>query len=362
MELIINRLSNPLLTRTHKLPYYPTDDKVFLDFINRRHIPNNILYLAMINGLVGLIKYLKREPFNMLYDEDYRIFPVARELYKGNFQILNSLSKKRQSKIKNNQLYFDVIMGYGSFEDVKYLIDSGAAEPLSVRQQGIDIAAKNGNLKMIILLEQNGLLTVTQDTIDKAAFGGNVDLIKWLNNRENNKLSIREIVMDYVIGDGKLEMVKWFIEHYKNIGHEPVKFNQKNIEMAIKNGHFEMVKWIFEQDEQLNFPINKWYVNITVGNGHLDMLKWFIRKSKKYIHIFSLSDINQSNINNAAGNGHIEMVKYLHEKQIIYVDQKGVDKAAQSGYLEMVKYLLKDKELKLNIPDNMKLIFDNFYF
>ncbi len=56
------------------------------------------------------------------------------------------------------------------------------------------------------------------------------------------------------------------------------------------------------------------------------------------------------------------MVKYLHKEFELKVDQNGIKWAAGNGHMEMVKYLLKKSpNLKLNVPEIMEIIFDNFF-
>ncbi len=184
---------------------------------------------------------------------------------------------------------------------------------------------------------------IPEDIADLAARKGIFGLVKYLNNKglEVGKNGINEAA-----GNGHLEMVKYL---HKKFGLE---VDQDGIYWAAGHGHLEMVKYLVRELGELSS--DQIDIDWTAENGHLEMVK--------YLHKEFNLKVGQNGIEWTPGNGHIEMVKYLIKEFGLKVDQRGINWAAGNGHIEMVQYLIKEFGLKLKVPEDMRIIFDNFYY
>ncbi len=67
MELIVSRLNNNLISRKYNNYTSPIESTLFVDFIIKKKLIYDIIDLAIYNGHLGLVKYLKRKCFD--FDE-----------------------------------------------------------------------------------------------------------------------------------------------------------------------------------------------------------------------------------------------------------------------------------------------------
>ncbi len=136
--------------------------------------------------------------------------------------------------------------------------------------------------------------------------------------------------------------------------------------LSSRSDNLEMIKYLFENYNSIKYwddyddvlpgyiiPILKSAIII----GNVEMFRYF---HEKYPNVVIN---NNEGILNAALNGHLDMFKYLVKTYNLQVSELNLQSAAKNGHLEIVKYILKiSPNLKLIVDDEMKLIFDVFYF
>jgi len=163
--------------------------------------------------------------------------------------------------------------------------------------------------------------------------------------------------LDNAADGGQFEIIEW-IQNERRKGLKPLKISQVGLSSSAGNGHIDMVEYIINQQDLDTQKIYQYGINAAAGKGHLEMVK--------YLNEVHNMQIDQTGINWVAWRGNMEILKYLESDKAnvnkVRVNQEGLNKAVGDGRLTMVKYLLsKNNELQLIVPDNMKLIFDNFY-
>ncbi len=169
MELIISKLNSPI-SRNFKRNFNITDDKLILDFVNRRHIPMYIANLAAENGHIGLVKYLENKGLKVNQDG------INLAVNNGRLEMVKYLESEAQEGVGCLKVYhfgINLAAGSGNIEMVKYLENKG----LEVSQSGINEVVKNGHLEMVKYIESErsendggvGGLEIYQRSINVAA-------------------------------------------------------------------------------------------------------------------------------------------------------------------------------------------------
>ncbi len=177
-------------------------------------------------------------------------------------------------------------------EIIDLLINAGAKDVVS--ETALMIVAKNGNLKEVKKLIENGT------NVDDVNYSGYTPLILASQN-------------------GHLEVVKFLISKGADIDAGDNDFEQgfNSLMHASLAGHFEVVKFLVESGAQINE--NSWLIatpfSAACEGGNIDIVKFFIDKGAD---LNSTADYGHSPIYSAIYYGHADVVRLLLEKGVVY--------------------------------------------
>ena len=129
------------------------------------------------------------------------------------------------------------------------------------------VAARHGYLEVFEKYwsqAHNPLWPRDQDTCGWAAFGGHLELVKWL--RANGcRWGVRTSA--YAARGGQLEVLQW-------MRAQACPWNRHVCYNAARNGHLEVLRWARSQ----GCPWNEEAPRVAASKGHLEVLKWLIKK------------------------------------------------------------------------------------
>jgi hypothetical protein len=150
-----------------------------------------------------------------------------------------------------------------------------------------------------------------------ACANGRLKTVEYLStadniNRENPKL-LFSIGLTYATRDGKLNITKYLLEHFKDLINEDVIKTGQLVNTACEYGELEILKYLhsinilnkdnIHQDDDANF-------RIAYDNNKLEIIRYFIfdlnmdktedikqilseKKNKEIEHMFALRDLNK---------------------------------------------------------------------
>lgn len=349
MELIKNKLSlenGEIIFRPINQQFYHHEmkrSKILADVINKRHIPKDIMKLSINDGLVGLVKYLQYRWFKF----DKHDLPYAGG--SNNIKMLKYLIKKYPNVKVDRNLLIHAIEN-GKLEMVKYLLEN--YEGLVVNRSELDMAIKSGNLELVKYFIEVLGIQFNKAALNSAVISDNMEMVKYF---QGNRLSVNPTVLQSIFRHGNLEMLKYVIKMQSSLVKHIDGFYASIF--AIKSGNLELVKYLTEKYELFEMYEN--IVNMlqtAVISGNVEMFRYF---HEKYPNV----NIGKNMLINAVVTGNLDMFKCLIKTYNLQVSVLNLQLAAKNGHLEMVKYILEiSPNLKLVVDDNMKLVFDVFYF
>ncbi|XP_028395455.1 2-5A-dependent ribonuclease-like [Dendronephthya gigantea] len=204
---------------------------------------------------------------------------------------------------------------------VKYLVEHGA-----------DVNVKK-NVGMTVLFY--------------AVTNGRLEIVKYLvqHSKMNGKMNNWQTVLHYAVTSGKLELVKFFVENGADVN------GKKNtgttvLHAAVTNGTLEIVKYLVEHGADVNGKKNNTGTTVlhtAVSNGRLEIVKCLLENGA---NIKSKRNDGRTVLHAAVTEGTVEIVKYLVQSgaDVNGKNEKGVtslETAVDAGALEMVKYLVE---------------------
>ncbi|WZN61835.1 ankyrin repeat protein [Chloropicon roscoffensis] len=127
-------------------------------------------------------------------------------------------------------------------------------------------------------------------TCDWAAYGGHLEVIKWLRAKGCPWDVETSFMAAY---GGHLELVKW-------LRAKGCPWNEKTSSNAAHGGHLEVLQWLRAQDPPCPWDDDVCYY--AAGNGHLDVLRWARRQGCPWDTQAPCA---------AAKNGHLKVLKWL---------------------------------------------------
>ncbi|KAJ3408810.1 hypothetical protein HDV05_004745 [Chytridiales sp. JEL 0842] len=251
----------------------------------------------------------------------------------------------------------------------------------------VDIAAENGSLKYMLHLESVGTIEISEGrwhrlafslafqgrteeiryllhtrpsvvkdyTVNGAAAGGNLDLLKILNDEAN--FPCTETAMDYACVNGNLPMVRYIFTHTSS---DPSTIcSQQAMDKVAQYGHLHVLQFLHESNNNGGKGCTTFAMDAAAGSGRLDIVT-FLHENRpegctekamdwaashghldvvEFLHAHRKEGCTEKAMNGAAENGHLGVVKFLHYNRLEGCTTDAIDKAAQFGHLEVVKFL-----------------------
>ncbi|TYZ64504.1 hypothetical protein PybrP1_000144 [[Pythium] brassicae (nom. inval.)] len=187
--------------------------------------------------------------------------------------------------------------------------------------------------------------------MDKAAFGGHLDILQWLHTNRADACSPAALEND--AKNGHLEGVKWLV------ANRTEGCTARTVGLAAENGHLEVVKYLHAHTSTRgNSPET---LRGAVAGHHLDIVQWLLENRREEcamargildlaarmghlgvllcLHAHGLEGCTPSAMDSAASRGYLEVVQWLHANRTEGCTTLAMDLAAASGHLAVVQWL-----------------------
>ncbi|EGC35099.1 hypothetical protein DICPUDRAFT_97994 [Dictyostelium purpureum] len=226
---------------------------------------------------------------------------------------------------------FDIACEGGHLQIVEFIL---AEKPRAVRLYGkeaLSNAIKGGFLDIIKLLEKERfLLSHSDSSINIAARKGFFDVIKHLANR--NYAGFSHLTVDAAAMGGHLEIVKYLI----GLGYNATRIG---LTIATKNNHVDVCKYLV----RIGTTYDENCIRNAILNGNLELVKFF----KSSLSVFNCSS---STFDNVCCKGNLEMIKYLTSLNVP-ASFRAYEMASSNGHLDIIKFLHINKP-EIEIPES----------
>ncbi|KAL2912477.1 hypothetical protein HK105_208049 [Polyrhizophydium stewartii] len=205
----------------------------------------------------------------------------------------------------------------GSIAMLRHLVDERWA--VSLRIEHVCAAAEFGHLKMLKWLHERmpdgGWPTFV---MDKAAYGGSLDCVKFLHANRTEGCTFH--AMDWAAWNNHLAVVK-FLHANRAEGCSSWAMNG-----AAKNGHLTIVKWLHENRTE---GCSTEAMDYAARYGHADVVE--------FLHKNRTEGCTSYAINNAAVYGHADIVEFLHKNRTEGSIADAAELAARFGRLAVIQ-------------------------
>ncbi|XP_062619034.1 putative ankyrin repeat protein RF_0381 [Saccostrea cucullata] len=289
---------------------------------------SNILHIACVNSKLEMCQHIIQHYPDMFHQVDYNGWNVA--LYAaqgGNVEVLKLLAQKgadMTNKNKDGSHIFHIACANSKSEMCQYIIQNYPDMLDQINDNGWNVtlfAAKEGNVEILELLEQNG-----------------VDLTYKNENGSN--------ILHIACMQSKFEMCQYIIQHYPDMLHQ-VDYNGWNVALyAAQGGNVEVLQHLAQKGVDMTYK-NKDSCNIlhiACANSKSEMCQYII---KHYPDM--LDQINDDGLNvalYAAKGGNVEILELLKQKHVdmTYKNKDGCNIlhiACANSKLEMCQHIIE---------------------
>jgi hypothetical protein len=164
----------------------------------------------------------------------------------------------------------------------------------------------------------------TREAMDYAAYGGHLDVVKFL--RENRGEGCSNLAQEYASFFGYFDIFVYIHDQYPVYGVNSGSF------AAIKGGSLRIFEYICNHS---SYTIKPYAVRLAAEFNALDILRLMYTRAPELFTPFVISA--------ACSLGHLEVVKFLHELDLAGWSTSGMDAAGFGGSLELVKFLHENR-------------------
>lgn len=278
--------------------------------INRANVDR--FYAAITQQALDLTK------FDLFFRSNAKILPEMEETLQQWRQELHLLIKKLQNNMVHASSYASSQCAIDTYIDIIF-----GKLPEKLTEWVADAIASSGLVcRMKLYRERGGVWTM--NTMNYAARGGHLDLIRYL--REND-FTWDERTIGSAALYGHLDLIRYMRE---NDPASPCPWNAESFWMAVIFGNLECMKYMRQGDNPC--PWNEYANQLAAENGDLKSLKWLHEGGpvpcprSRYMIVMGVRS-NQ-----------LEVVKYLHETGCPWMGGE-CEEAARQGNLDILKYL-----------------------
>ncbi|KAF0720835.1 Aste57867_30 [Aphanomyces stellatus] len=180
----------------------------------------------------------------------------------------------------------------------------------------LDFVAGDGHLEIAHLLFDHGA-PYSEAALDKAATNGHLAMAQYFHEKPNSKCTTQ--AMDGAAANGHLEVVQ-FLHDHRTEG-----CTTRALDEAAVLGHDAVVRFLL--DTQSTGGSVK-AMNAYVAKGDLDMVK-----------LLAMGKCSSGSVNVAAAHGHLTIVKYLVGEKEVAFAAPAIEAAVKHGHANVVDYL-----------------------
>ncbi|XP_062570599.1 putative ankyrin repeat protein RF_0381 [Saccostrea cucullata] len=290
---------------------------------------NNALHAAVWGGNINLFKFLLRKGFDINISENEGKTVLHFCCLNGQLDMFKYLvnTYPQLLDVKDNEgenALHAAALG-GNLDMLKFLLRKG----FDIKTRGGDgktafhLCCMNGKLDICRFLIENypHLLYIKDSTgvniLDAAAWGGHVDLLKFLLGKDLNiKVSSDEgkTVLHFCCMNGKLDMCEYLAENYSLLLYIKDMFGLNVLHMAAWSGNIYLFKFLLEKgfDTKVSSIDGKTVLHQCCLNGKLKMCKYLVHT---YPQLLDVKDNDGVNVLHAAAwGGNIDLFNFLLEK------------------------------------------------
>lgn len=260
-------------------------------------------------GHLHILKWLETKGFDPIGNLDYRrgLFLAAK---RGHFEMIKYLRP--------------IITRVSTSNEVEVYFASNDAIYLNFDRRVATGAVESGRTDIIEwLLECGSKADIDTDIANHAVLGG-IPILEWLYDKF--KALPGELGMHHAVYQGKLDTLKWIINH-------GIPLYTYLVGPSIQEGHLNILKYFIDHEA---VPSTH-YINKACEDGHLHILVHLETVGKR-LGVNLLPDVFGANW--AAGNGEIELLEWLACRDPpILPNSSGANMAAENGHLDILRWM-----------------------
>ncbi|OQS01096.1 hypothetical protein ACHHYP_01836 [Achlya hypogyna] len=230
-----------------------------------------------------------------------------------------------------------------------------ATRGLDIPPSAINLAALHGHRDIVMHLHQHGS-RVTSSTMDAAAAGGHLSLLRFLHAQQLGSYTTAALAS--AVAHGHANIARYLLAQGVPAADALLS--------AVRGGHLDCVELLiarvrettasmvlpvdlivvavnqgFEAIRELLHPLQVWsseYMDAAARAGCLHLVQ--------FLHNEAYFTCSRMAVDMAATNGHLDVVRFLCEQRGEGCSQSAVDRAAGNGHLDVVVYLTEHHGIK----------------
>ncbi|XP_061171283.1 putative ankyrin repeat protein RF_0381 [Saccostrea echinata] len=309
-----------------------------LDIDSTRNDGKNVLHICCMNGMIDMCKYLVNTYPHLLVVKDKDGHNVLHDVaWSGNIDLLKFLLDKLDINSARNdgKTVLHLSCRNNKIDMCKYLINT--------YPQLLDVTDKPG-----------------QTALHDAAFGGNIDLLKFLLKKGldiTRTIYDGKTVLHLCCRKGKIDLCECLVKTYSQLPYAKDNNGHSALHDAALGGNVDLIRFLLERGLDINSTRNdgKTVLHLCCMNSMTDMCKYLV---KMYPLLLDVSDNDGENVlHDAAWGGDIDILKFLLGKGLDINSTRNDGKivlhqCCLNGKIDMCKYLVDAYPNLLDITDD----------
>ncbi len=213
-----------------------------------------------------------------------------------------------------------------------------------IRAGSLDLALKyynNDLASWLIRSENQPIFQFSSDTLQSAAYSGNLELVQWLMHAERGDDRVRpeQGALNSAARSGNQELVQWLVDAER--GADRVRPEQGALNSAARSGNQELVQWLVDAERGADrVRPEQGALNSAARSGNQELVQWLVDAERGADRVRP----EQGALNSAARSGNQELVQWLVDAERgadrVRPEQGALNSAARSGNQELVQWLV----------------------